>query len=192
MLLVIGHSEQFACGNSLEKRAADCQARSIFCRFDIPAPRRQSLHFNALLACGNVQNFILKMDSRDRQFCPILRQIRMKRESISSSGAKTEKSIQHHLRRQNALDELLVQSEPARHIGALQRPARRIFVLFAISTGGLNFVEPFGDFAKARSGVIRPKYHQPRHQIVIRPSQHRAAVLHLIAPGNILRRIPRP
>ena len=61
---------------------------------------------------------------------------------------ESQESVQHDLRRQNAFDEFLIEPEPSGHIGALHRAARRIFVIFAISSGALHFLKPFYDFAK--------------------------------------------
>src|SRR5439155_6660213 len=87
----------------------------------------------------------------------------------------------------------LVESESARDVAALHRTARGILaVVSAVTAFGLGLLEPRGDGAKPRSGIVRAGGFEPGHQVVIGPAQHRAAVLDLIAPGDVLRTGPAP
>ena len=62
--------------------------------------------------------FQVQMYPRYRQFRPILRQLGRNFEAIVG-GMKSQESVQHHLRREDAFDELFIESQAARRVAAL-------------------------------------------------------------------------
>ena len=70
-------------------------------------------------------------------------------------GGEAEKAGEHHLRDHHALEELLVEPQPARRPAALQRPFTRAVVVFTVAADSLHFVEPADDLLEPLPGIVR-------------------------------------
>ena len=105
------------------------------------------------------------------------------------SGLKTEEAVEHDLRDEDALEELLVQAEAARR---RCRPAscraRDLCVVRAVAALGLTSRRTRRGSPGAAARHRRARRSSSRaHEVVIGEAQHRAAVLHLVAPRDASR-----
>ena len=73
---------------------------------------------------------------------------------------------------------------PPRAAALKGRAAQAVLVVFAVAAGLPDLLLPRQDFPQARPCVVRTQHVKPRPQIVEREPEHRAAVLHLPAPGD--------
>src|ERR1035441_5247671 len=65
-------------------------------------------------------------------------------------------------------------------------------LILAVAAGSLYFVEPRNNLTQTLPRVVRAEDLQPRHQIMVGKAEHGPAVLHLAAPGDAFRTVPRP
>ena len=83
-----------------------------------------------------------------------LRELGIKAQAVGRRP-QPEEAVEHHLRDEDDLEELLVQAQAARDVAALHRAARGIVVVRAIAAGRLRFVEPGADLLQP------PARHRP-------------------------------
>jgi len=154
-------------------------------------PRPLFMDFNGLGRGPNAPDPALELDPIHGQLRPVPGQPGIELKAIGVRG-KAEEALEHDLGHQRAFEKLLVKPQAARGAAALQRPLARFLVILAVAARRLHLVEPGDHLAQPLPGVVRPEHLQAGHQIMEGKTQHRPAVLHLSAPGNIFRRVPGP
>ena len=83
-------------------------------------------------------------------------------------GVESQEAVEHDLRDENALEEFLVEPEPAGDVGALEGSARGVLgVIGAVAAFLLRLLEPRCNFAKTASGIVGPRGLETRHEVVI-------------------------
>src|SRR6185312_4103293 len=134
--------------------------------------RPGSIDFDRLLRHMHRQNQVVPMNLVDAEFRPIARHVRRDIEPVPF-WLKAEESVDQGLRNQDALDELVVEAEPAWGATALQTPLTGAVVILAVAAGGVYHGVPERDFPKTVPSVVGPVYLQPGHHVVVRPPEDR-------------------